>query len=140
VVNPALFRGSKGLGVTTFGRRPTIRTALLVLNGAGAVVAAGFAGAGLARPSIADPAHLEEPDRLARFWAASSAIRTWAVCGPLLFALLSRREPSPQILAAAGIVQLGDAVLGVRQGNAFMTIAPALMGGVHLATARMLAS
>lgn len=121
---------------TTAGTR--IRTALLVLNGAGALVAAGFAAAGLARPSIADPGSDGRPSRLTGFWAASSAVRTVAITGPLLAELVTRRGPSPQLLTAAGIVQLGDAALGVRQGNAFMTIAPAVMGGIHLATARLL--
>ena len=114
------------------------RTTLLVLNGAGAAIAAGFAGAGLARPSIADPASIEAPNRLTGFWATSSAIRTWAVTGPILVALLTRREPSPSILAAAGIAQLGDAALGLRQRNTFMAVAPAVMGVIHLTTARLL--
>lgn len=121
---------------TTSARR--IKTTLLVLNGAGAVVATGFAGAGLARPSIALPGSAERPNRLTEFWAASSAVRTWAITGPLLVALVTRREASPQILTAAAIVQLGDAALGLRQRNTFMTVAPAVMGVVHLATARVL--
>ena len=118
---------------TTRARR--IRTTLLVVNGAGAVVAAGFGAAGLARPSIAGHGSAEEPNGLTGFWAASSAIRSWAVAGPLLAALLARRTPSPQLLVAAGIVQLGDATLGLRQRNAFMTVAPAVMGAIHLTTA-----
>lgn len=118
------------------GRRR--RTSLLLLNGAGALIAAGFAGAGLARPSIAESKADAEPNTLSQFWAASSAIRTWAITGPLLGSLLTRRGPSPQIVIAAGIVQLGDAALGVRQRNTFMTIAPAVMGVIHLITARVL--
>lgn len=118
------------------GRRR--RTTLLVLNGTGAVIAAGFAGAGLARPSIADPRSSAEPNTVIQFWAASSAVRTWAITGPLLGSLLTSRGPSPQIVITAGIVQLGDAALGVRQRNMFMTIAPAVMGLIHLITARVL--
>ena len=108
------------------------------MNGAGALIATGFAAAGLARPSIANPDADVQPDGIAQFWAASSAIRTWAVAGPLLAALLARRDPSPQIVTAAGLVQLGDAVLGFRQRNIFMAVAPAIMGVVHLVTARQL--
>jgi hypothetical protein len=107
------------------------RAALLVLNGAGALIATGFAAAGLARPSIAEPQS---------GGAASSAVRTFAITGPLLTSLLTHRGPSPQILTAAGIVQLGDAALGLRQRNTFMTLAPAVMGAIHLITARALSA
>ena len=118
------------------GRRR--RATLLLLNGAGALIAAGFAGAGLARPSIAEPKSDAGPNTVSQFWAASSAIRTWAITGPLLGSLLTQRGPSPQIVIAAGIVQLGDAALGMRQRNTFMTIAPGVMGVIHLITARVL--
>ena len=115
------------------------RTALLALNATGALVAAGFAAGGLIRPSIAEHRSVSDTTALTQFWAASSAIRTLAVSGPLLVALSTNRSPSPQILTAAGITQLGDALLGIRQRNAFMTTAPAVMGVVHLVTARVLA-
>ena len=132
------FVGRKGPGATTFGKGSGISPVLLVLNGAGALVATGFAVAGLARPSIAEPGSDARPNHLTGFWAASSAVRTVAVTGPLLAGLATGRRPSPQLLTAAAIVQLGDAVLGLRQRNAFMTVAPAAMGLVHLATARRL--
>lgn len=114
------------------------RTTLLALNGVGALIATGFAAAGLIRPSIAEPTSDAEPNTITSFWAVSSAIRTWAITGPLLSALLTRRDPSPHIVAAAGFVQLGDAALGLRQRNGFMAIAPAVMGVIHLSTARVL--
>ncbi|MGI3783429.1 MAG: hypothetical protein ACRYG2_21915 [Janthinobacterium lividum] len=117
---------------------PRVRAILLVLNGAGALIATGFAGAGLARPSIADPRSASETNVVTRFWAASSAIRTWAVAVPLLASLPTQRGPSPHIITAAGIVQLGDAALGLRQRNILMTLAPAVMGAIHLVTARAL--
>lgn len=58
--------------------------------------------------------------------------------GPLLASLLTRRGPSPQIVTAAGIIQLGDAALGLRQRNGFMAVAPAVMGVIHVVTARVL--
>jgi len=45
---------------------------------------------------------------------------------------------SPELLTVAGLVQLGDSALGIRQRNASMTLAPAAMGLVHLASARVL--
>lgn len=112
---------------------------LLVLNGVGALVATGFAAAGLVRPAVAERRSDTKTDSVTEFWAASSAIRTLAITGPLLATLLTRRGPSGgQIVAAAGIVQLGDAALGLRQRNPFMAIAPAVMGTIHLITARSL--
>ncbi|MDQ2811633.1 MAG: hypothetical protein M3Z75_07070 [Actinomycetota bacterium] len=58
---------------------------------------------------------------------------------PLLAALVRQRRLSPELLTVAGLVQLGDSALGIRQHNPRMTLAPALMGIVHLATARRLA-
>lgn len=95
-----------------------------MVNGVGALLAAGFAGAGVARPSIAEPKSTTKPKTLAGFWSASSAIRTWAITGPFLITLLTTCRPSTQLVTAAGIVQLGDAVLGFRQRNTAMTIAP----------------
>lgn len=119
-------------------RRRGTRGALLAVNGVGALIATGFAGAGLARPSIAEPKSDAEPNALTAYWAASSAIRTWAITGPFLVALLTRGGPSPQLVTAAGIVQLGDGMLGIRQRNTAMTIAPTMMGVIHLITARVL--
>ena len=110
---------------------------LIALNAAGTVAAAAFAAFGAARPSYID--RQEDPNSPAGFWAASSAVRTWAIAVPLLTALARQRRPSPELLTAAGLVQLGDSALGIRQHNPRMTVAPALMGIVHLATARWLA-
>lgn len=119
-----------------FGRRA--HTALLVLNGVGAVVATGFGAAGVARPSIAEPGSAASTTSVTRLWAASSGVRTWAITGPFLVVLLTRRDLSPQLVAAAGLVQLGDAALGLRQRNVFMAVAPAVMGVIHLVTAQQL--
>ena len=111
------------------------RRALLIINGAGAAAAAVFAAAGLARPAYGQAG--TPPDSLAEFWAASSAVRTWAITVPLLGGLLTGR-PAPHLLTVAGLVQLGDSALGIRQRNPRMTLAPAAMGLVHLASARIL--
>lgn len=119
------------------GRRG--RTALVALNGAGVVVAAVFAARGAARPASVSPGAPVTP--AARFWAESSAVRTWALAAPLA-ATLTRpaARSAPGLLVVAGLVQLGDAVLGVRQRNPAMTAAPAVMGLVHLLSARVLAT
>lgn len=73
---------------------------------------------------------------LAMFWTTSSAVRTWALAGPLLVAL--RRSDSgsrSSLLVVAGLTQLGDAVLGVRRRDPAMSAAPAVMGVVHLLSA-----
>ena len=110
---------------------------LIAVNAAGAAAAAAFAALGAARPGYIDPE--KGPNSTAGFWAASSAVRTWAITIPLLAALIRQRRPGPELLMVAGLVQLGDSALGIRQHNPRMTLAPGLMGIVHLATAHRLA-
>jgi len=135
----------EGRARTHFGPAPgpaTIRSeanpALLAVNGVGIAVAAISAARGLARPGYilpggALPGGSKEP--LTQFWAASSAVRTWAVAAALLTGL-TRPGPLPgQLLAVAGLVQLGDAGLGLWQRKPDMTLVPAAMGLIHLASA-----
>ena len=110
---------------------------LVALNAAGAAAAAAFAALGTARPGYVD--REKSPDTPAGFWATSSAVRTWAITIPLLAALARQGRTRPELLAVAGLVQLGDSALGIRQHNPRMTVAPALMGIIHLATARQVA-
>ena len=113
------------------------RKALLIANGLGVAAAAAVAAVGVRQPGYADSAERVTP--LAEFWTASSAVRTWALAGPLLFALTRPDSGSRSgLLLAAGLVQCGDAALGVRQRNLAMTVAPAIMGTVHLFSARVL--
>ncbi len=105
-------------------------------NIAGATAAAVFAGIGVARPNRVHPGSSRNP--LADFWAASSAVRTWAIAASLLVGMTHGRKPAPELLAVAGLVQLGDAVLGWWQGNVSMAVLPTAMGLVHLESARRL--
>ena len=106
------------------------------MNGVGILVASAFSAQGLAKPNFAEP---DQPvTRLARFWAASSAVRTWSLALPLLVGLVGRR-PAAQILTTAGLVQIGDSALGIWQRNPQMAIAPGVMGTIHLISARLLA-
>lgn len=122
-----------------WGRAPKpsrAHTALLIANGIGIAAAAVFSAAGARRPGYvtAEPA-----TPAATFWAVSSAVRTWALAGPLLLALVrSDSAARSGLLVTAGLVQLGDAGLGVWQRNPAMATAPALMGAVHLLSARAL--
>lgn len=112
-------------------------TVLLVVNGVGVVAAAAFSAVGVHRPGYVS--HAEPVTPLATFWTTSSAVRTWALAGPLLIAL--RRSDSGSrsaLLVVAGLTQLGDAVLGVRRRDPAMSTAPAVMGVVHLLSARAL--
>lgn len=70
--------------------------------------------------------------------AASSAVRTCGFTAPLLVGFARGGRPAPQLLVAAGIVQLMDAGLGLWQRNPPMAVLPAAMGLVHLASARIL--
>lgn len=114
------------------------RSTLLALNGAGATAAAIFAAVGLIQPSYVEAGASSTPTSLTGFWAASSAVRTWAVTIPLLGGLALTGRPAPQLLTVAGLVQLGDSALGIRQRNLAMTLAPGAMGLLHLASARVL--
>lgn len=112
------------------------RGAVLAANAVGAAAASGFAATGLARPSYVHPG--SSSSSLTEFWAASSAVRTWAVTAPLLAGIIRGGRPAPQLLVVAGLVQLGDAALGVWQRNASMAVLPAAMCLVHLESARLL--
>jgi hypothetical protein len=67
-------------------------------------------------------------------------VRTWAVTVPLVAGIARTGRPSPRLLTIAGLVQLGDSVLGIRQRNPRMTLAPAAMGLIHLASTRVLST
>ncbi len=99
-------------------------------------MAAGFAVRGLRHPDYVQPS--QPVTSLTSFWAASSAVRTWAVTAPLVGSLLVDGRATPTLLTVAGLVQFGDSALGLWQRKPDMTIAPAVMGTVHLASARWL--
>ncbi len=113
-----------------------VRRVVLAVNGVGAATAAVFAAAGLTRPSYVQPG--ASSSSLTEFWAASSAVRTWAITVPLLAGLATTGRAAPQLLTVAGLVQLGDAALGIWQRKPDMTLAPAAMGLIHLTSARLL--
>jgi hypothetical protein len=112
------------------------RRALLAANAVGASASGVFAIVGVVRPGYVRPDSSTGP--LAEFWAASSAVRTWAVTGPLLAQIARGGRPAPQLLVAAGIIQLMDSALGLWQRNPPMAVLPAVMGTIHLASARIL--
>lgn len=114
---------------------PAFWFALLAVNGVGILIASAFSAQGLAKPNFAETEQVSTP--LARFWSASSAVRTWSLAIPVL-AGLARQRPSSAPLVAAGLVQLGDSALGIWRRNPQMAIAPAVMGAIHLASARLL--
>ncbi len=112
------------------------RGALLTASAVGASASAVFAVVGLIRPGYVQPGSTVSP--LTRFWAASSAVRTCGRTAPLLVGLARGGRPAPELLRAAGIVQLLDAGLGLWQRNPPMAVLPAAMGLIHLATAHVL--
>lgn len=113
-----------------------VRRGVLAVNAAGVATAAVFAAVGVARPDHARTGSTSGP--LTVFWATSSAVRTWAIAVPLLAGIVRGGRPAPQLLTVAGLVQLGDAALGVWQRNPRMAVLPAAMGLLHLASARVL--
>jgi len=112
------------------------RRGLLAVNAVGLAAAAVFAALGVRRPGYGQPGSVTTP--LTGFWAASSAVCTWAVTAPLLVGVLRGARPAPQLLVVAGLVQLADAALGARQHNPHITALPAAMGPIHPASARLL--
>lgn len=121
---------------TRASERSRIRGVLLVANSVGAVASAVLAAVGVARPAYVAPGTPSSP--LTQFWAAASAARTWAITGPLLVGMARRGRPSRQLLVAAGTVQLLDSALGVQRRDPRMALLPAVMGVVHLVSARVL--
>lgn len=121
-------------------RRPPvgagIRRSLLVFNAVGATASAAFAARGVIRPEYVRPAQAGSP--LTSFWAASSAVRSWAIAVPLVGSVVITGRAAPELLVVAGLAQLGDSALGIWQRKPDMTVAPAAMGLVHLASARLL--
>lgn len=114
---------------------PRQRHGLLAVNAAGALAGTAFAVVGVRRPAyIGD----DTPVQLARFWAQSSAVRTWSVTALLLGGLAGRSSAAPELLVAAGLIQLGDSALGIRRRDPAMALAPLVMGVAHLASARAL--
>ena len=116
---------------------PTARRTLLTVNAVGAAASFGFAVRGLHRPAYVQP--LQDASPLASFWAASSAVRTTAITASVLGSALLRERAAPEMLTVAGLVQLGDSALGAWQRKPDMTLVPAVMGLVHLVSARWLA-
>ena len=111
---------------------------MLAVNGLGIAAAAAFAAIGVAHPDHVRPAaSVRSP---ARFWSAASAVRTWSLAAPLLLALVRDRRAAPELLTVAGLVQLGDCALGIRQRDPRMAVLPAAMGLVHLRSARVLSA
>lgn len=110
---------------------------LLAASAVGACAASAFAASGVLNPTYVRPGAEVTP--LVRFWAASSAVRTWALSVPVLLQLARGRQPAPELLVTAGLVQLGDAGLGVWQRNPPMSTLPAAMGVLHLLAGRVLA-
>ena len=109
---------------------------VLAVTIAGAGAATAFAFRGWRRPAYVAPG--SPPGALTDFWAASSAVRTLAVTVPLLVEVAGTGRLRPHLLTVAGLVQLGDSALGVWQRKVDMAVAPAVMGTIHLATARHL--
>jgi hypothetical protein len=108
---------------------------LLAVNGIGILVASAFSARGFVKPNFSEPDEQSTP--LARFWSASSAVRTVSIAIPML-AGIARQRPVGGTLLTAGLVQLGDSALGVWRRNPQMAIAPAVMGAIHLVSARLL--
>jgi len=99
------------------------RVRTVLLERARVVAAAVFAAAGVRRPGYVVTGGQATP--LAHFWATSSAVRTWALAGTLIPALArSDSRDRSVLLVTAGLVQLGDAALGVGQHDPAMTTAP----------------
>lgn len=112
------------------------KRSLFLLNAVGATISAAFAARGVIRPEYVQPTQAGSP--LASFWAASSAVRSWAITVPLVGSLAVTGRAAPQLFAAAGLAQLGDSALGIWQRKIDMAVVPAAMGLVHLASARLL--
>ena len=109
--------------------------ALIILNGLGALVAAGFSVVALFLPEAALPAGASVTP-LATLYAEVYASRAVPL-GVLTLVLLARGEGPAlvAVLAIAGLAQLGDAVSGALHGVVRMVMGGGLLAALHLGSA-----
>jgi hypothetical protein len=110
-------------------------TVLLGVNAVAALVSSGSALAGMLRPGLA-LASGEAVTGGVRFYASAYALRA-APLGLLTAALIAAgdRPALVPVLAVAGLVQVGDSMLGARRRHLGMAFGAGLFAALHLAAA-----
>ncbi|MGW4380151.1 hypothetical protein [Kitasatospora sp. NPDC004531] len=114
-------------------------TALLVANAVAALLGAGAAVAGVIRPGLVLAAG-EPITAGTRLYVRAYAVRAvpLGVVAALVLAAGPRAAAWP-LLVVAGLAQVGDAAIGVRQRNVGMAVGAGAAAVLHLATAWWLA-
>jgi hypothetical protein len=115
-------------------------SSLLVANGLASLFSAGSAVAGVLRPGLALTGG-EPVTGGVRFYAGAYGVRAvpLGLVTVLLLATGNHAALVP-VLAVAGLAQVGDSVLGVRQRITGMAVGGGLFAVLHLATACWLAT
>jgi hypothetical protein len=121
--------------------RTEIKTWLVAINVVSAVISAVFGVLALVDPS-ANPGATGVPSRDATFYAAMYGVRAVLIAAAVCWLALADRRTGPHrlipVIALAGIVQVGDAVIGTVAHNPSM-VAGAIVGAViHLGSAALL--
>ncbi|MFI1380789.1 hypothetical protein [Embleya sp. NPDC020886] len=112
-----------------------MRRAVLLVNAAMALGAAGSAVLGMVDPGILSGSGAEVSDGM-RMYAQAYGVRAVPLAAGLLYLLARRTDRGLiPILAVAGAAQLGDAVIGIEQGITGMALGGTLSATVHLASA-----
>lgn len=121
--------------------RREVRIWLVVLNVASALISAVFGVLALVDPS-ANPGVSGALSQAATSYAALYGVRAVAIAAAVCWLALADRHTGPRrlipVLALAGVVQVGDAVIGAVVHVPAMGIGAAVAAVIHLGSAALL--
>jgi hypothetical protein len=121
--------------------RPEVRTWLLVLNVASALISAVFGVLALVDPA-ANPGVSDALSREATLYAALYGVRAVPIAAAVCWLALADRHTGPRrlipVLALAGTAQVGDAVVGTVAHVPAMAVGALVAAVIHLGSAALL--
>jgi hypothetical protein len=107
----------------------------VIVNGLAALVAMASSAAALANPALGLPAGSDVTPGV-DFYAQAYAARALPLGAAVLLALASKSKRGlAPLLVVAGLVQVGDCVIGLAQHNAGPVIGGSALAAIHLASA-----
>jgi hypothetical protein len=121
--------------------RHEVKTWLVALNAASAVISAVFGVIALVDPS-ANPGASDALSHDARFYAAMYGVRAVPIAAAVCWLALADRHTGPRrlipVLALAGVVQVGDAIVGTVAHVPGMAVGATVAAVIHLGSAALL--